>query len=449
MRRIYFFLAFFALSCAPVRHVVVLSTNDMHGHIENFPRLATAVQACRDTVPTLLLDAGDRWTGNVYVDRAPGRLPVIHLMNALHYDAATLGNHEFDPGQEVLKAAIETARFPVVCSNMQGLAIPASAMLDRGDVIFEVAGAVTNEGPGGHPDGYDEIFEGLTFVDPVATLEAIPAERGTVRVALTHIGLNNDLRLKGYDLIVGGHTHDMYAEGRVMQAGSNLRYVGVCDLSFRGRKLKGKTVRLKPLSDVSPDPAFERMVQDYYGDPWFSQSVGTLREAADTAGVANLFLQALRAETDAEIAIYHRGGIRRDRLEKGDLKRSDVLDLDPFVSRIVRAEMTPEQLGRIILEKFNSRRNVKESHRIDIYASTPYDVLVGEDGEAVDVRFPALEPGRKYSIAMGDYLFRTYDGMTEIRGEVTRKELPDALLEAARTYRTDNTSRQKILRVTK
>ena len=69
-------------SCAPrERTLVLLSTNDMHAKIQRFPQLAAAVAACRDTLPdALLVDAGDRWTGNAYVDKCavPGR-PVITL----------------------------------------------------------------------------------------------------------------------------------------------------------------------------------------------------------------------------------------------------------------------------------------------------------------------------------------------------------------------------------
>lgn len=89
---------FAAVACAPrERTLVLLSTNDIHAQIDRFPQLAAAVEACRDTVANVvLLDAGDRWTGNPYVDRAqtPG-MPIIRLMNRLGYDAATLGNHEF------------------------------------------------------------------------------------------------------------------------------------------------------------------------------------------------------------------------------------------------------------------------------------------------------------------------------------------------------------------
>ncbi|MBR3801390.1 MAG: bifunctional metallophosphatase/5'-nucleotidase, partial [Rikenellaceae bacterium] len=77
---IIFLVSAFVVGCspAPTRRVVVLSTNDIHGAIQQFPRLATAIAECRDTAEVVLVDAGDRWTGNAYVDKAEQRcLPVI------------------------------------------------------------------------------------------------------------------------------------------------------------------------------------------------------------------------------------------------------------------------------------------------------------------------------------------------------------------------------------
>ena len=114
-------LLLLAAACTPrERTVVLLSTNDIHARIDRFPQLAAAVGACRDTVPDLfLVDAGDRWTGNAYVDRAEDRRPVLDLMNRLGYDVATVGNHEFDPGQGVLGRMFRHAEFPVVCANLR------------------------------------------------------------------------------------------------------------------------------------------------------------------------------------------------------------------------------------------------------------------------------------------------------------------------------------------
>ena len=77
-------------ACAPREKVVIiLSTNDIHAQIQNFPQLATAVAECRDTASVILVDAGDRWTGNAYVDQAEGRRPVLELMNELGPRSAT------------------------------------------------------------------------------------------------------------------------------------------------------------------------------------------------------------------------------------------------------------------------------------------------------------------------------------------------------------------------
>ena len=110
-----------AAACGPrERTVVLLSTNDIHACIQRFPQLAAAVKACRDTADVVfLIDAGDRWTGNAYVDLAENRRPVLELMNRLGYDAATLGNHEFDAGHAVLGDMLRFAEFPVVCANLR------------------------------------------------------------------------------------------------------------------------------------------------------------------------------------------------------------------------------------------------------------------------------------------------------------------------------------------
>ncbi|MBQ5635277.1 MAG: bifunctional metallophosphatase/5'-nucleotidase, partial [Alistipes sp.] len=154
------------------RDIVILSTNDMHASLGNFARLATAVEQCRDTVTTLLVDAGDRWTGNAYVDLAEGRLPIIELMNQLGYMVATLGNHEFDAGQQTLNGAISHATFPIICSNMssENDALPTLpshyTYKSENGIRIGFAGVVTNY-DNGHPDGHHSIFEGLKFSDPM------------------------------------------------------------------------------------------------------------------------------------------------------------------------------------------------------------------------------------------------------------------------------------------
>lgn len=328
-------LLFVLAACSPrMETVVILSTNDIHAHIEKFPQLAEAVKKCRDTVKNVILvDAGDRWTGNVYCDRAAEpRRPIIDLMNRLRYDVATFGNHEFDAGQAFLGVRTAQCRFPVVCANIVSdtatFPQPAPyAIVERGGRRIGFVASVTNYDHNNHPAGHDENFAGLTFTDAVDAV----ADRQSLRdecdalVALTHIGTKKDRVLAEkaprYDVIVGGHSHDETNEtvGGVLvtQTGKNLDNVGVTVLRFRGDELVEKSFRLVPLAGYEPAPAYQRMVEGYYSDPALRAKVADLRGRLDKTGLANVFTEAVREAGKADVGIYHIGGVRLDSLEIG------------------------------------------------------------------------------------------------------------------------------------
>ncbi|MDE7070331.1 MAG: bifunctional metallophosphatase/5'-nucleotidase [Alistipes sp.] len=450
--------------CAPrERTIVILSTNDMHSRIGNFPRLATAVAACRDTVATLLVDAGDRWTGGVAVDRAPGRRPVLELMNRLGYDVATLGNHEFDVGQQTLAEAIGYADFPIICANMEPVASPIAPLrpyliLEREGVRLAFVAAVTNYGYNNHPDGHDAVFEGLRFTDAVEELAGyglLLRDSCQVLVALTHLGSGYDRilaeRAPEYDLIIGGHSHERIDEriGDVLitQTGRNLAAVGATTVRMCGDRIRSIDFRIVPLDGYAPDPLYSEWVAAYEEAPELRAKAGELTAAADKAGVANLFLDAIRRKTGAEVVFYHYGGLRRDSLAAGVVTRGDVYDLDPFVSHVSTLRMTPEQMARMIRTKYNDTINRGESHRIDLFSTEPY--VIRTDGyDAEEVLFPRLQPGREYRVAMGDYVFANYRDIDCSAGETTGWEVPDVLMEyvanGGRPLAPDNTLRQRV-----
>ena len=98
-----------------VDHIYIISTNDMHASIDAMPRLATLVAEYEERGEVVVVDSGDRVSGNAYVDDSlePG-VPMIELMNDVGYDVVTLGNHEFDRGSEALRGMVEAADFEVV-----------------------------------------------------------------------------------------------------------------------------------------------------------------------------------------------------------------------------------------------------------------------------------------------------------------------------------------------
>ena len=314
----------------------------------------------------------------------------------------------------------------------------------------------TNYDHNNHPAGHDENFAGLTFTDAVDAV----ADRQSLRdecdalVALTHIGTKKDRVLAEkaprYDVIVGGHSHDETNEtvGGVLvtQTGKNLDNVGVTVLRFRGDELVEKSFRLVPLAGYEPAPAYQRMVEGYYSDPALRAKVADLRGRLDKTGLANVFTEAVREAGKADVGIYHIGGVRLDSLA-GEVVAADIYNLDPFGSKLVTAEMTADELARLVKTKFNDTVNLDESHRIDIYMTTPYVIRTDERFEAQSVVFPELKPGRRYRVAMGDYIFKTYSGLDYTDGAPTGTLLTDVLdsyLRARSPLAPDNEPRQRI-----
>ncbi len=402
-------------ACTPrERTLVILSTNDMHAKIQRFPQLAAAVEACRDTAQlVLLVDAGDRWTGNAFVDKvpAPGK-PIVELMNRLGYDVVTVGNHEFDHGQAYLGRMLDSMDFEVVAVNVVSDTatfpqLPPYAIVKRGGVRIGIVGAVTNyEGPG-HPAGNKSSFVGLTFPDPQAEAMKYAAElrpKVDVLILLSHMGDDRDMELLNktqlFDLAIGGHTHvvlDTLVNGTLLtQTGKNLQNVGVSTVRLRGHKVESVDFRVVPLDGYAPDEAFARQVEDYYADAELNKAIGKFALPADKAGLANWMASAIADEADADLGLYHVGGVRLDGIAAGDVSRARVYDLEPFGTRIAVMKMTPEQIRRMIVTKYNE--DTREGHRVDLILTTPYTILVDEADRAFDVRFHELREGRVYQI---------------------------------------------------
>ena len=453
----------FYRTCLRHSEFVILSTNDMHASLDNVARLATAVEECRDTVFTIVVDAGDRWTGNAYVDLAEGRLPMIQLMNAVGYDVATLGNHDFDPGQQVLDNAVDKAKFAVVCANMESEGewlddVEESAQIVTPEgVKVDFVGVVTSYS-NGHPDGNDSNFEGLKFEDPqvVAEREGDDSD-GDVKVLLSHMGHDRDLalaeRYSGYDVIIGGHTHkllDTVVNGTVVgQTQRKLKYVGVTRVKMRGDRVVSVEYENIPLKNYAKNEAVEKMIAEIEANPALREVVGSMAHSTNHVGLCNLQTKIIKEATGADIGIYHRGGVRIiEGLPEGDVTVKTLFDNEPFFSQVHLCEMTPAQLRKLIVEKYNDTVNAKESHVVDLYATTPYSIITDENDMAYDVRFPRLKEGEKYKVAVADYVARNYKHFeceNEVRLPMLVYDLDKAYFEKNSPVRISNKPLQSVV----
>ncbi len=238
----------------------VLFTNDLHGKLSD----AGAEYLARlkaERTGTLLLDAGDAIrTGNVGIPLRPE--PVWQRMEVAGYDALTLGNREFHVTEGGLRAKLKGAPMPVLCANMyvQRPAEPRLApyaLLRLGMVTIGVLGLSV---PMVTPRMVASALSNFLFEDPVASAVRFAPElrdRCDVLIALTHVGLKVDRKIAaaglGFDLIVGGHSHDALTEPEmedgvpIVQAGSHGRCVGEAVLML-GPPVRLTSYRLLPLS---------------------------------------------------------------------------------------------------------------------------------------------------------------------------------------------------------
>lgn len=227
------------------KHITILHTNDVHSHIDPFekdhPQFAgqggisrryELIKKIRQENPnTLLLDAGDIFQGTPYFNFYAGELE-FKVMSKLGYDAATLGNHEFDNGIDGFAAQLPNADFKFLNANydfsntiLDGLIQPYKVFVKDGIRIgvfglgIELAGLVGKK-----------LYKETVYLDPIeiatdTTKVLREEEQCDLVICLSHLGYQyrgekiSDVKLaaqtRGIDLIIGGHTHTFLSEPQV------------------------------------------------------------------------------------------------------------------------------------------------------------------------------------------------------------------------------------------
>lgn len=241
----------------------ILHTNDTHAHLDSVARRVTAIESAK-TDNTLLLDAGDVFSGTLYFNQFNG-LADLWFMNKVGYDAMTFGNHEFDKGPATLAAFMKEANFPFVSSNVDfsadaslggvyntevtadpenGNIYPAIIKEVNGEKVG-IIGLTTSDSVALSSPGEDIVFNDYAE-STEATIDALEAEGINKIVVLSHIGYTFDQELadtvEGIDVIVGGHSHTKLDAPEVhnadteptliVQTGEYGQYLGQLDVDF-------------------------------------------------------------------------------------------------------------------------------------------------------------------------------------------------------------------------
>ena len=274
--------------------ITILHTNDTHSQIDPLPdndrqnpgqggvaRRATLVKRIRKENPnTLLIDAGDQFQGTPYFNFFRGEVE-YKAMSMIGYDAATLGNHEFDNGVDALASAMKFANFDFVSANYDVRGTPLESRVKPYIVRVLRGVRVGLFGLGVSPTNLitPENFKGVKFTDPIKAAEKTvrtlrQKERCTLVVAMTHLGYFANPRagqvgdsqvaakVDGIDFIAGGHTHTFMKSPVVVktpsgkntiifQVGRSGINVGRVDLKLRDGRVVAFAGKLLDLRDRS------------------------------------------------------------------------------------------------------------------------------------------------------------------------------------------------------
>jgi 2',3'-cyclic-nucleotide 2'-phosphodiesterase/3'-nucleotidase len=378
-------------SAADSACAVILSTNDEHGGLRpieyswsNRPAggaeaIAAYVNDVRETspCPVFLFSGGDLMQGTLMSNLTGGRA-TIDVMNEIGYDAAALGNHEFDWGIQTLQDRMRQARFPILSantyekgSNLHPAWVEPYRILERDGVRIGVIGATTRSTPATtHPDS----VAGLEFRSIAETLDLyiprVRVEGVDFLVIVMHAGgfchdaEGSEPRCDGeamdelaqtsapFDYVVTGHTHnrvdDMIHGAPVVQSYANMSAIGRGRLT---RHASGEVVaELIAIDAVYPDStarvdAVTALVDRYEkeAEDVALASVATLADPLDkqyrgASTLGRLIADAQRATTGADVAIMNNGGIRTN-LPAGPISYGELFRVQPFQNTLIFLEL--------------------------------------------------------------------------------------------------------------
>ena len=354
-------------------------------------RLVTAINDRRKALEgqnVLLLNGGDNFQGSLFYTTYKGAVEA-EFLNQMKFDAMTVGNHEFDDGEDALAPFLDVIKFPVLSANVQASAaskvgdrIKPSVVVEVGGQKIGIIGAVTNDTPEVASPGPN-----ITIEDDIKTItaevEKLKAEGVNKIIALTHVGYPRDkemiAKIPGVDVVVGGHSHsllsntDAKAEGPyptmidnpdgykvpVTQAASYSKYLGEFTVTFDDngvvKEAKGDPLFLD--KSITPDAAVLARIKEL-GAPIeelknkeiseTTVQIDGSREScrARECEMGNLISDAILDRVKGQgvsIVVQNGGGIRAS-IDQGVVTMGEVLTVLPFQNTLATFQLSGKDI---------------------------------------------------------------------------------------------------------
>ncbi len=431
-----------AFSQPDVHEVILISTNDVHGRINNFSKMAAYVTALKKDHPDVFVfNAGDLINGNPVVDEAADKgYPMVDLMNNIPYDISCPGNHEFENGEENLQRRISQSTSVYVCANMTMTETsplrplkPYYILHTHDGTSLAVLGLTTG---GSNPC----MAKNVTVSDPVkkALEYSWLRKDNAVFIGLTHIGYKKDsllaMQMKELDVIVGGHSHTELPHGLMVngvlitQTGDKLRYIGKTILKIKDHQVVGKSFEMIDLAMLTDkDVAVQAKIDTYNNNSPFGDIVGEASAAfVNKEELGDLKTDAMTAVGRLDIAFDHVRNVATAGLPKGPIHLGDLYMMDPFDYKVIRYEMKAAGIRAMILRELN-----KENTPHLFVSGMSYTLEKDPAGVVKSVILKdkggrLLDEERLYSVGMNSYIACHF--MPGVDGGTTLDNTPVELL---------------------
>ena len=381
--------------------IVILHTNDVHGAIAGYAKVAALKDAYEARgAYVLLMDAGDFIQGDPTVSTSEGAT-AVELMNLAGYDVVSLGNHEFDYGYQNLKDLEADADFAIVDANV----------LYNGRVAFEdnlvfttpdgtKIGVFGLDTPETATKAHPAKIQGVTFLAgedlydcAQEQVDALTAEGCNYVICLGHLGIDDESagnrsidlleKVEGIDVFIDGHSHSTQdditaALTAASQAGGNeisvdssmvngtvltstgtkLESVGVVTIDGETGRIDASTVSAASLTDEDADvaaraAAIQKEIDDEYGTVFAKTEVALNGERepgnrTEETNLGDLITDALvwgaeREGTEVDAAVTNGGGIRAS-IAAGDITKKDINTVLPFGNTLSIVKVTGAEL---------------------------------------------------------------------------------------------------------
>jgi 2',3'-cyclic-nucleotide 2'-phosphodiesterase/3'-nucleotidase/5'-nucleotidase len=464
------------LAARPVPRLRIISTNDLHGALEARPDasgrlrggaayLATAIaRAKHDCISpaceTILLDGGDEFQGTPASNLSFGR-PIVQLFNQLGYAAGAVGNHEFDWGQDSLRARMREAKYALLAANVRDAQgrdiawIRDDTLVTRGALKVGVIGVATVSTPS---TTRASNVSGLRFVDPVPIVDSLTrslrARGADYVVIVAHAGAFCDrdgatacsgeiidfarALKEPVDAIASGHTHSLVdatiAGIPVVQSRSSGTAFAVTDL--------GPGLSTHHVYDVLPDTltadsTVSALVRSAVSRvaPIVDRPVATIASNLVRSGteypLGNLIADAMRAAGNGDVAVMNNGGIRAN-LRAGPATYGSLFEIQPFGNVLYRLTVTGTALLEYLEKLVSKRPNVHVSGVTISYDSTGapgHRIITAQLGTGASIR-----PNGRYTVILNDFLATGGDGLGLESGAIESEILPIVDLDAFVSY---------------